>query len=38
MKQKMCKSCGGFINSGDIPKEEIAKDNWCYCYEKEQNV
>ena len=31
----MCKGCGGFINSGDIPKEEIAPDNWCYMWGKE---
>jgi len=30
-KQEFCKECNGFIESGDVPKEEIAKDNWCTC-------
>ncbi len=29
-EQKMCKCCGGFVDSGEIPKTEIAPDNWCY--------
>jgi len=28
-KQKICKSYNGFIDSEDIPKTEIAPDNWC---------
>ncbi len=33
-KQKFCKSCRGFINSGEIPKEEIAFSNWCYKFKE----